>query len=157
MWQERYGKLPTYFHITCVLKSIWKKNILKHFSNFERKNNITDSEYGFRRGFSTESALVTQKEYILDNSEKGNTILVILIFHWLIVGFSRTFDIINHDLLIRKLKKYGFRGVAASLIRSYLQYRKQIVDIEGFYSDPLAVFCGVPQGSILGSFLFIFT
>lgn len=65
-----------------VFSKAFEKNILKHFSNFERKHNIiTDSEYGFRRGFSTESALVTQKEYILDNSEKGNTILVILIFH----------------------------------------------------------------------------
>lgn len=132
-----------------VLSKAFEKIILERFSKFEQKHNIIiDCQYGFRKNFSTESALLTQKEYILDNIEKGNVVLGIFI------DFSRAFDLINHELLIKKLERYGFRGMAASLIRSYLEHRKQIVDIEGICSDPIAVSCGVPQGSILGPFLF---
>lgn len=50
--------------------------------------------------------------------------------------------------------RYGIRGNAASLIRSYLQHRSQIVTVDDSSSDPLPVLAGVPQGSILGPFLF---
>lgn len=71
------------------------------------------------------------------------------------LDFSKPFDLINHRILILKLKHYGFRGNVLSLISSYLQHRSQFVDINRNHSLTKQVISGVPQGSILGPFLFI--
>ena len=49
---------------------------------------------------------------------------------------------------------YGVNGVAYDLLRSYLTQRQQIVHFDGFLSKSLELKTGVPQGSVLGPFLF---
>ena len=49
---------------------------------------------------------------------------------------------------------YGVNCVANDLLRSYLTQRKQIVEFDGFLSKVLKIKTGVPQGSVLGPFLF---
>ena len=39
--------------------------------------------------------------------------------------FSKAFDIINHDLLLAKLKAYGFSKDALTLMCTHLKNRKQ--------------------------------
>lgn len=132
-----------------VVSKAYEKVIRKRFNKFETKHHLLiDSQYGFRKNLSTELALLAQEEHILSELEKGNIVL------GLFVDFTKAFDHINHDLFIQKRVRYGIRGIAASLIRSYLQYRSQIVSLDDSLSDPLQVSSGVPQGSILGPFLF---
>ena len=45
------------------------------------------------------------------------------------MDLSRAFDTINHDLLLAKLKAYGFSFNALDLMRSYVKNRKQSVQI----------------------------
>lgn len=70
------------------------------------------------------------------------------------VDFSKAFDRLNHATLLTKLERYGIRGAALNLIRSYLQSRSQCVVINKAHSDFLPINAGVPQGSILGPLLF---
>ena len=49
---------------------------------------------------------------------------------------------------------YGVNGVAKNLLQSYLAQRQQVVGFNGFNSDTLKIKTGVPQGSVLGPFLF---
>ena len=70
------------------------------------------------------------------------------------MDLSKAFDTINHDLLIAKLKAYGFSKEALKLMRSYLKNWKQKVQINNKFSSERDVIAGVPQGSADGSLLF---
>ena len=72
----------------------------------------------------------------------------------LFMDLSKAFDTINHDLLLAKLKAYGFSREALTLMRSYLKNRKQKVVINNSASTTQTVIAGVPQGSIDGPLLF---
>ena len=52
---------------------------------------------------------------------------------------------------------YGIRGKAFKLLKSYLTGRTQYVIYDGVKSEILPIKCGVPQGYILRSFLFIYS
>jgi hypothetical protein len=74
---------------------------------------------------------------------------------------EKAFDSVNHDILLSKLQYYGISGEAKLLLESYLQNRHQNVHITNSYfnsntaSKWTKIKCGVPQGSILGSLLFL--
>ena len=70
-------------------------------------------------------------------------------FGVLLTDLSEAFDCFDHELLIAKLKTYGFSLTALKLVHNYLSNRKKWTKINSSYS----IF-GVPQGSILGPFLF---
>lgn len=132
-----------------VMSKVLEKVILNRLTDFEEKHSLLNSsQFGFRKGLSTEFALLKQKGSLLAALEQGELVL------GLFIDYSKAFDHINHQILIKKLDRYGFRGNAAHLITSYLEHRKQRVHIDDCFSDLLPLSSGVPQGSILGPFLF---
>ena len=68
-----------------------------------------------------------------------------------LLDFNAAFDIIDHNLSLKKLKSYGFATSAISWIQSYLSNTTQRVFFNGSFSNGK---CGVPQGSSLGPLLF---
>ena len=68
---------------------------------------------------------------------------------------KKTFDTVNHSILLSKLAHYGIRGVASRWFRSYLSARYQFVTIGSAKSELKLVKHGVPQGSVLGPLLFL--
>lgn len=102
---------------------------------------ITDSQFGFRKGRSTELALLQQKELILKSFEEKKLILGIFI------DYSKAFDRIDHITLIKKLECYGVRGVTLDIIKSYLNFRWQCVVINGQNSTVQPIRSGVPVAS----------
>ena len=61
----------------------------------------------------------------------------------------------SQDKLLYKLHHYSIRGNALDLIRSYLSNRSHCVEVLDEHSNHLPIVWGVPQGSILGSLLFL--
>ena len=60
---------------------------------------------------------------------------------------KKAFDTLNHEILFKKLENTGIRGVPLKLIKSYLNNRRFVVDIDGEYSSETSNNnIGVPQG-----------
>ena len=66
------------------------------------------------------------------------------------------FDVVDHQLLLTKLRLYRVSDSSLSWFESYLSScRQQFVSIDGQRSDSLLIKQGVPQGSVLGPVLFL--
>ena len=61
------------------------------------------------------------------------------------IDLKKAFDTVNHDILLKKLDYYGFRGIENEWFSSYLKQRTQTTIIESFSSDSLSITCGVPR------------
>ena len=89
--------------------------------------------------------MIEKWKHPLDKDKKVGTIFMDL---------SKTYDKLNHNLLLAKLNAYGFSFNAIKFVQSYLLERFQRVNINNNFSEWCKILPGVPQGSILGSLLF---
>ena len=71
-----------------------------------------------------------------------------------LMGLSKAYNCIPHDLLIAKLHAYGLDFDAITFLHNYLKHRNQSVKINNIFSFFRTILSGVPQGSILGPILF---
>ena len=72
-------------------------------------------------------------------------------FYWPFWGIRQ----VNHNILLEKLKAYGIQSENLKWFRSYLSNRKQFISYDDSKTEMKTVEWGVPQGSILGSLLFL--
>ena len=75
-------------------------------------------------------------------------------FGALLTDLSKSFDCIDHKLLIAKLFYLGISLSTLNLIYSYLSNRTQRIKINNSFSRRNSIEYGVPQGSALGPLLF---
>ena len=88
-------------------------------------------------------------EHVTNYIDQGYPINVIYF------DFQKAFDKVPHMRLLARLEEIGIRGKLLDWIREWLKGRKQRVVINGRASQWIDVDIGVPQGSILGTLLFI--
>ena len=135
--------------IISILSKPLEKHINKHLlRHFDTNNLLHPNQSGFRHKHSCHTALINLVDNWLTsiNDNKCSGVLF--------VDFRKAFDVISHDLLLRKLKLYNVSTNTLRLLTSYLTNRQQCVAISTSISTLKSIDHGVPQGSILGPMLF---
>ena len=107
------------------------------------------TQSGFRPSFSCETALLGMVNKWLNAINDGFMIGVVMI------DFKKAFDLVDHKILLQKLKHYKLSDKTMSWFDSYLLHRKQRVCVNNVTSDDEIIINGVPQGSILGPLMFL--
>ena len=131
--------------------SSFEKYVHQALYSYMRDNNLLYNglQSGFRRSHSTETALVRLIDQLL--SDLGSDRVSGLLF----VDYKKAFDLIDHSLLLSKLEAYGVESKELMIVADHLKGIKQSVVIGGVQSGRKLIRHGVPQGSALGSLLFI--
>ena len=133
-----------------VFSKLFEKLVHKRMTSFiSRFNLIKPNQFGFQKNKCTSDAILEFLENVNDSFNENKYYLAIFL------DFSKAFDTICHDILLKKLEHMGFRGPIYHWIKSFLSNRKQFVHIGDSSSATLDTKMGVPQGSTLGPLLFI--
>ena len=124
--------------LTSVPGKIMERLIRDEIVNHMKQNQLfSKSQHGFLAGRSS-TAL-----------DQGDDVDVIYL------DFCKAFDMVPHKRLLKKLWAYGIRGNVHAWVKDFLTNRSQLVKINGASSEPVNVTSGIPQGSVLGTILFL--
>ena len=141
------------------LSKVFEKAFLNRLITFAKKHNIlSEKQFGFQKLKSTKSAISTTLNNIIDKLNNKENVI------GLFLDLSKAFDCVHHETLINKLNKMGIRGLSGDWLLSYLIDREQCTEIRQsnkygwktcYQSSFQKVKYGVPQGSVLGPYLFL--
>ena len=101
-----------------VLSKIYEKVILKQLFDYIERTSIYNSTHsGFRKGHSTQTVLLKFRDDIEKALNKNEITMSVLI------DYSKAFDTIQHETLIKELANLNFSNSSIKIILSYLSNR----------------------------------
>ena len=136
--------------ILSPLSKVLEKIIYEEIYGYFTKNKLFHPNlHGYRKHRSTQTALLQMYNKWVQSASDGQHSAVVLL------DLSAAFDLVDPELLLQKLRGYGFDNDILSWVESYLTNRFQAVWIDHDLSDFLPSKVGMPQGSNLGPMLFL--
>ena len=133
-----------------TLSKILEKIVAVKLTNHLQINKLLyEHQYGFQRGLSTEHNLLHVVNNISSALNDGNYCIGIFL------DLLKAFDFCSHDILLKKLTKFGVFSKELDWFNSYLTNRTQKVDIMGALSREAVINISVLQGTTLGPILFL--
>lgn len=136
--------------ITSIFARTFEKILKKHvLAHLERHQIISDYQYGFLKGRSVETALLTSlNDWSKALEEKKCTDVVYF-------DFSKAFDKVPLEKLLIKMGAVGIHPMIMDWTRQFLSGRTYQVKIKCEFSKVFPALSGVPQGGVLSPLLFL--
>ena len=119
------------------------------YDYFAKNKLLGDEQCGFRSLHSTAIALSQCTNDWIINIDRGDMSNVVFL------DIKKAFDTVDHEILLKKLNKYGLYNDELKFFESYLSNHRQCCSVNGLTSTLKPILCGLPQDSILGPLLFI--
>ena len=116
----------------------------------EKNKNPDVSQFGGIKGSNTTFALIKTLQPVFDGTDNNKYYARILL-----VDFSKAFDHIDHETVLKKLHNNGVDNILIQWFRGFLTDRKQRVVVGEHSSEWKSVSGGVPQGTLSGPELFV--
>ena len=130
-----------------LLFKVFQRVVLDQAKKFVSLSKILyDYQSSFRKNHSTDTCL----SFLNDNGFDDG-----LVTGMILIDLQKAFDMINHDIILKKLSIIGFSDHTVKWLQSYLSNRKFMVNLENPFSEVSSMSCGGPQESILGPLLFM--
>ena len=125
--------------ILSVISKVFEKLLYEQLYDYFVSNNLlSDCQFGFRQFHSTASTLLDSTNEWFINMDRGKINIAVFL------DLQKAFDTINHDILLKKLERYGMGSPVLNLLRNYLTDRTQMCSVNGVLSCSKTVTCGVP-------------
>jgi hypothetical protein len=105
---------------TKIIEKIMHKRLLSFLNN---SNIINNKQHGFCKGKLTNTAIAEFIERVYESMDERE------ISVGLFLDLSKACDLVDHDILLRKMAGMGIQGVAQKWFQSYLENREQKVEI----------------------------
>jgi hypothetical protein len=130
--------------VSKILETILYGKMFEHSKPF-----VAVTQHGFMPQRSTVTNLFYFAQDVIEAIDANKQVDVIY------TDFAKAFDKVDHEILLNKLKFFGFSVNFLKLLSSYLKHRKQYVVFNSCSSFHYVANSGVPQGSNLGPLLFL--
>jgi hypothetical protein len=135
----------------CSTSKIFEKLILRRILEIQEANNIDltgINQHGFKKGKSTTTLSIDLQSLIARALDEDQIGLVASL------DLSSAFDVVNVNLLLKRLKIMGLPSDVIKLISVWLRDRSFYVSVDGSNSITYDSLLGTVQGSILGPVLY---
>ena len=108
---------------------IFEKCLYSQLINYlNKKNLITNSQYGFRSKYSYSMAVSKISSEIIKSVDDRKISCSVYL------DLAKTFDAADHEILFKKMQLNGIRGITLQLFNSYLSNRKMFTLVNGISS-----------------------
>jgi hypothetical protein len=133
------------------MSKIFERLMLNRLTDIESEARVDltgKNQHGFKKGRSTVTALKEIQSQIAMKIDEG---------YYVAMGsldLTAAFDVVNTDLLLKRLEKLGLPQDWMELLEAWLRDRAAFVEVSADRSMIYDVNIGTVQGSILGPVLF---
>ena len=135
------------------LTSLLSKVAESFITQWTRKDilpQIDSQQFGCLPGRSTTHSLLDLTNDLYKSLDSPGNICSLVT-----TDYSKAFDRVDHSLAITTMLELGLRPSLARWIANFLTDRSQCVRYHGSLSDSEKITCGLPQGTLLGPWIFI--
>ncbi|CAK1591183.1 unnamed protein product [Parnassius mnemosyne] len=113
---NNYRPISVLTSLSKIIEKILNKRLVSYLNKY---NIISDSQYGFRQGRSTQDAIIALTSEIVNKIDNGYKCVTVFL------DLKKAFDTVSVPILVQRLEAIGIRGKALSLFDSYLRGRRQ--------------------------------